>query len=51
MSISLPSYTPASRTALTGSPSTDVTAFWAITSVVALAAAAGVVEVIVHLMG
>ncbi|MCY1158700.1 MAG: hypothetical protein MOP51_1724 [Citricoccus sp.] len=51
MSAFLPSFTPASRTALTGSPSTDVAAFWAITGVVTLAAAAGVVEVIVHMMG
>jgi hypothetical protein len=51
MSISLPSYTPASRTVLTGSPSTDLVAFWTISGIVALSAVAGVFEVVVHLMG
>jgi len=51
MSAFLPSYTPASRTVLTGSPNTDLAAFWTITGIVALAAAAGVYEVVVHLMG
>jgi hypothetical protein len=50
MSVSLPSHS-VSGTALTGSPSTDLVAFWTITGVVALSAVAGVYEVVVHLMG
>jgi hypothetical protein len=50
MSISLPSHA-LSGTALTGSPGTDLVAFWTITGVVALSVVAGVYEVVVHLMG
>lgn len=51
MSAFLPSYAPASHTALTGSQGTDLAAFWTITGIVALSVVAGVVDVAVHLMG
>ncbi|MDI3331618.1 MAG: hypothetical protein QJR09_12930 [Micrococcus sp.] len=51
MSVSLPSYALRAHTTLTGAPSSDLTAFWSITGVVALAAVAGVYEITVHFMG